>query len=203
MSSSRTASFRPADNPFASHRVDALPYRGPAISWHDLEHRIDALGGRAAIVGPKGSGKTTLLEAFAHHLQQPAVVVHLPGSDPRPHRTAIRQLPDPVTSDHTILIDSAEQLGPLAWRHLLTRTRRARRLVATFHRPGRLPTLIECTTDPDLLRKLVRELAPDESATLDPTIEGLFNRHRGNIRSCLRDLYDVYAGRSLPADHAD
>ncbi len=100
-----------------------------------------------------------------------------------------------MTSAHTILIDSAGQLGPLAWRHFLLTTRRARRLVATLHQPGRLPTLIECTTDPDLLQDLVHNLAPDDAATLGPTIGELFHRHRGNIRSCLRELYDVYAGR--------
>ena len=203
MNASRPLPCRAADNPFASHRVDALPYRGHEGSWSDLEHRIDALGGRAAIVGPKGSGKTTLLEELSRRLDQPTTLVHIQGSEPRPYRTAIRQLPNPVTSAHTILIDSAGQLGPLAWRHFLNRTRPAHRLVATLHQPGRLPTLVDCTTDPDLLRELVHELAPEEAATLDPTLDDLFNRHNGNIRSCLRELYDVYAGRRRPADHAD
>ncbi|TFG38985.1 MAG: hypothetical protein E4H44_02945 [Candidatus Aminicenantes bacterium] len=126
MSASRPLACRAADNPFASHRVDALPYRGHERSWSDFEHRIDALGGRAAIVGPKGSGKTTLLEELSRRMDQPTTLVHLPGSEPRPYRTAILQLPNPVTSAHTILIDSAEQLGSLAWRHFLTRTRQAR-----------------------------------------------------------------------------
>ncbi len=195
--------YRPADNPFASHRVDALPYRGLAMPWNEIERHIDALGGRAAIVGPQGSGKTTLLEELSCRLPDPVVLVKIPGSDPRPCRTAIRQLPSPVTSAHTILIDSAGQLGPLAWRHFLLATRRARRLVATLHQPGRLPTLLNCTTDPGLLRLLVHDLAPVQAATLDPTLDDLFNRHDGNIRSCLRELYDLHAGRRLPADHTD
>jgi len=194
---------RPADNPFASHRVEALPYRQSTMSWPDLLRRLDALGGRAALVGCKGSGKTTLMEELSHRLAEPVVLVRIPGSDPRPNRTAIRQLPRPVTTAHTILIDGAEQLGPLAWRNILNRTRRARRLVATLHKPGRLPTLITCTTDPELLRQLVEELAPNDATALQPTLDDLFRRHQGNIRSCLRELYDVYAGRSSPADHAD
>lgn len=195
MSASRPLPCRAADNPFASHRVDALPYRGHERSWSDFEHRIDALGGRAAIVGPKGSGKTTLLEELSRRLDQPTTLVHIQGSEPRPYRTAIQQLPNPVTSAHTILIDSAEQLGALGWRHFLTRTRPAHRLVATLHQPGWLPTLVDCTTDPDLLRELVHELAPLQTTVLEPTLDDLFRRHTGNIRSCLRELYDVYAGR--------
>ncbi len=187
--------FRPADNPFASHRVEALPFRHRAVSWPDLVDRLDALGGRAAIVGPKGSGKTTLLEELGELFRGPAVTVRIPGSDPRPLRTTINQLPNPATSSHSILIDGAEQLGPLGWRHVLGRTRRAHRVVATFHRPGRLPTLIECRTSPTLLRDLVRDLSPDDADTLEPTLDDLFHRHDGNIRSCLRELYDVCAGR--------
>lgn len=186
---------RPADNPFASHRVEALPYRGPAMSGDDLEPRIDALGGRAAIVGTRGSGKTTLLEELGQQLPGPVIMVRLPGSDTHPYRTTIRQLPESVTSSHSILVDSAEQLGPLGWHTFLSRTRKARRIVATLHQPGRLPTLVECTTDPGLLRDLVRELSPEDAPALEPTLDALFHRHNGNIRSCLRDLYDVYAGR--------
>jgi energy-coupling factor transporter ATP-binding protein EcfA2 len=196
---STAASCRPADNPFATHRVEHLPYSGWALSGRDLERRIDALGGKVALVGPKGSGKTTLLEELSDRLERPTVLVRIQGSDPRPYRTAIRQLPDPVTPLHTILIDSAGQLGTLGWRHFLTRTDHARRLVATLHRPGRLPALLNCTTDLTLLRRLVRELAPAQATVLDSTLDDLFRRHDGNIRACLRELYDVCAGRKTTA----
>lgn len=186
---------RPADNPFASHRIEALAYRGPVVSGEDLDARIDALGGRAAVVGPKGSGKTTLLEELGGQLPGPVVMVRIPSGDPHPYRTAIRQLPQPVTSSHTILVDSAEQLGPLAWNAFLGRVRNADRLVATLHRPGRLPTFIECSTSAALLRDLVGELAPLDAPGLEPNLDEIFDRHSGNIRMCLMELYDVYAGR--------
>lgn len=188
---------RPADNPFASHRVEALPYRGLEDGCDDLGRRIDDLGGRAAIVGPKGSGKTTLLEGLGDRLPTPVILIRVPGGDPRPYRTALRQLPDPVTAAHTILVDGVEQLGPLAWPTFLNRTRKTRRLVATLHRPGRLPTLVECATDCHLLLDLVRELAPRDAPTLEPLLDDLFHRHKGNIRMCLRELYDLFAGRGL------
>ncbi len=94
-----------------------------------------------------------------------------------------------------MLIDGSEQLGALAWRRFALATLRARRLVVTQHRPGRLPTLYECRTDPGLLKDLIHCLAPDDAVILEPYLPGLFHRHDGNIRSCFRELYDVYAGR--------
>ena len=191
----RTAPYRPADNPFASHRVEALRYRRGVRSFSEIETRLEELGGRAALVGPKGSGKTTLLEELGERLPGPTLTIRIPGGDPHPYRRAIGQLPQRGTQSLTILVDSAEQLGALAWRAFLGRTVRARRLVATLHRPGRLPTLWECTTSPQLLHGLVAELAPEYAAALRPNLDPLFRRHDGNIRSCLRELYDVYAGR--------
>ena len=94
-----------------------------------------------------------------------------------------------------VLVDGAEQLGPIGWHLLLRATRHARSLVATLHRPGRLPTLIECRTRSRLLCDLVEELTPAD-AQLEPGLEELFHRHGGNIRFCFRELYDVYAGES-------
>ena len=95
-----------------------------------------------------------------------------------------------------VFVDGAEQLGPLAWWRFRRIVRQATGLVITSHRSGRLPTLIECRTSPTLLRELVTELAPDDIEKLEPRLDDLFERHKGNLRSCLRELYDRYAGRS-------
>ena len=186
---------RPADNPFASHRIEGLAFRHDGTTLQDLGHTLEELGGRVAIVGPEGSGKTTLLEEIAGNLGPPRTMVRIPGSCPRPWRTVRTQLPRPVTPRHAVLVDGSEQLGAVGWRRLLHRARRARCLIVTLHRPGRLPTLIECSTDASLLRDLVEELAPTDAANLESGLEDLYRRHGGNIRLCLRELYDVYAGR--------
>jgi hypothetical protein len=186
---------RPADNPFASHRIEGLAYRFDGLDLRRLCRRLEDLGGRAAIVGPEGSGKTTLLEELASTLPGEPVMVRIPASSHRPWRSARKQLPRPVTSRHAVLIDSSEQLGPLGWRRLMIATRRADILVATLHRPGMLPTLFDCRTDRDLLRDLVKELAAAEASLLEPTLDELFERHEGNLRLCFRELYDLYAGR--------
>ena len=190
------ARHRPADNPFASHHVEALAYRYNGSGLAELCQRLEMIGGRSAIVGPKGSGKTTLLEELASALPGEPVLVQIEGSCRHPWRTAGTQLPRPVTPHHLVLVDGAEQLGPIGWHLLLRMTRHARSFVATLHQPGRLPTLIECETNSRLLHELFEELAPADALALEPGLEGLFHRHGGNIRSCLRELYDVYAGRT-------
>jgi hypothetical protein len=196
MSARVTARERPADNPFASHRIERLVYRADGTSLVGLFERLEEIGGRGVIVGPKGSGKSTLLEELASALPGKQVVVQLDGSCPRPWQQTKHRLPTPVTARHTVFIDGGERLGVVAWKRLLRTTRAAAYLVATMHRPGRLPTLIECRPDLAVLSDLVSELAPTEAQALEPHLGQLFHRHGGNIRSCLRELYDVYAGRS-------
>jgi hypothetical protein len=101
-----------------------------------------------------------------------------------------------VSTRHAVFVDGCEQLGAIGWRRLLHETRRAAAVIVTLHRPGRLPTLVECRTDPRLLRKLVDDLAPREALHLGKGLDELFLRHNGNLRQCFRELYDVYAGRA-------
>ena len=193
------ATRRPAENPFSGRRIEGLAYRSPDFSWRRLEDRLDGLGRRCAVVGPRGSGKTTLLEEIACRLESTVAMVRIPGSCDHPLRTARNQLPRPLTERHAVLIDGCEQLGAIGWRRLLHETRRAGALIVTLHQPGRLPTLVECRTDPDLLRILVQDLAPREAPHHQDGLDELFHRHNGNLRLCFRDLYDVFAGRSDPA----
>ena len=201
MSAVAIARHRPADNPFACHRVEGLGFRFNGLGLEDLCRHLEDLGGRAAIVGPEGSGKTTLLEELAPALPGETVWVRIEGGCRRPWRTVRDQLPNSVTPGHAVLIDGAEQLGTVGWSRFLLATRNAGRLVATLHRPGLLPTLIECRTDRDLLCDLVKELAAEDAPRLASDLDLLFQRHGGNIRMCLRDLYDVYAGRTDPGPH--
>jgi energy-coupling factor transporter ATP-binding protein EcfA2 len=191
---STIARCRPSENPFASHRIDAINYRPQGPTWNELLADLERLQWRAAVVGPEGSGKTTLLEALALRTQS-AVLVKLGGATTSPLTAAITQLPRPIKARHTVFVDAAERLGTLGWWRLRHAARNGRGLVATLHSPGRLPTLVQCTTSSALLRQLVRELAPADAQGLEPTLDELFRRHGGNLRLCFQELYDVCAGR--------
>jgi hypothetical protein len=182
---------RPADNPFASHRVDSLSHRFIQRNVGDLLDALARHGGRGAVLGPHGSGKTTLLDTLEPHLGAEVVRIRLDAGTARPVDHVLHRLPADLGPDHAILLDGAEQLGWWAWRRVSRATAEAGRLVITSHRPGRLPTILECRTSPALLAELVRELDPATADAVD--LDGLFQRHRGNLRLCFRELYDLHS----------
>jgi hypothetical protein len=188
--------MRARDNPFAVDRVLALRTRlPPGESWEGLLDRFEALSRRAALVGPHGAGKTTLLEDLEPWLAGRGLrlrKVTLRAGERRLGSERARALFEGLEAGDLLLVDGAEQLAPWAWQVLRRRARRAAGLLITCHRPGWLPTLLECRTSPELLADLLVELVgPAETAAL-PVAE-LFERHRGDLRAVLRGLYDVWA----------
>ena len=169
------------ENPFAVSRLHALRFRGPRIE--DLVLRFDQLGGRAALVGPHGSGKTTLALELVRALEERGRTVHsLRITESAPE---LPPLPERIEAHHVVCLDGAGHVGWFAWRRFLRSVGDADVLV-TQHAPGRLPTLHRHETSSELLEELVRELDP--ANTIDS--HELFERHRGNVRDALFELYD-------------
>ena len=190
--------MRARDNPFRSERVLSLRYR-LGESWEALLVRFERLGRRAAIVGPHGSGKTTLLEDLAPRLRGAGYTLRplrLDTEFPRFEPGYLDCFFASLGPRDVILFDGAEQLGALAWHRFRRRSRAAAGLVATTHRPGRLPTLIETSTTPELLETLVGEILGGGAVEIGPLMPALFERHRGNLRDALRELYDRFAAAS-------
>lgn len=191
--------MRARDNPFRAERLHALRYRFPVGGDHaELLARLEALDYRAAIVGPEGHGKTTLQEELAVDLARRGLCVRwlrLRRDDRKRSYALVRRLLADLCHEDLVFVDGAEQLPWLTWRRLVRRTAACRGLLITTHQPGRLPTLLECRTSPDLLREIAAELAPDDVASLEPKLDELFARHAGNLRLCLRELYDWFAMR--------
>jgi GTPase SAR1 family protein len=188
--------MRARDNPFRSDRVLAVRYRLESGTWEELLARFDALGRRAAIVGPQGSGKTTLLEDLASHFRERGYTVRnlrLDMETPRFEETFLRGFFASLGPRDVILFDGAEQLGRMAWARFDRRSRAAGGLVVTLHRPGRLAPLLKTRTSPELLHLLIRQLLGDRFGELLPLPAGLYERHEGNLREALRELYDHYA----------
>ncbi|MEA2604777.1 MAG: hypothetical protein QOF89_5769 [Acidobacteriota bacterium] len=194
--------MRARDNPFAVQRLHGIPYRFMGTSWEELLERLGALRFRAAVVGPHGRGKTTLLEELAQRLAERELrtrTVTLHEGDRRLSATQRGVLFRSLTPRDVLFVDGAEQLGRFAWLEVRTRSRAAGGLVITSHRPGLLPTLLECRTTPELLAGIVAELAgPEESQHL-PAAGELLARHGGNVRDALRELYDLCADLTSPA----
>lgn len=195
--------MRARDNPFASHRVEALPYRLPeGLTWDELLARLAALRFRAALVGPHGRGKTTLLEELARRLTARGFRVRTVTLRQDERRIDWKRLRG-LGAEDVLLLDGAELLGRIAWLRVRFRCRRAGGLIVTSHRPGLLPTLLECTTSPELLADLVRELTGEELE-----VGELFARHGGNVRMAFWEMYDRAGPKNrcrhaaLPGDEA-
>lgn len=181
--------MRARDNPFASGRVEKLRYRLPeGLTWDELLARLAALRYRAALVGPHGRGKTTLLEELAARLAARGFRVRTVTLRQEERRVDWRRFRG-LGVDDLLFLDGAELLGRLAWLRARFLCRRAGGLIVTSHRPGLLPTLLECGTTPELLAELVRELTGAELETAE-----LFVRHGGNLRLVFWEMYDRPAG---------
>ncbi len=184
------------DNPFAVERIGAIRYRPLDTTLDRILARLYELNYRAAITGPEGSGKTTLLEDLRQVLERKGFRTRLVFVNDTSlfDSPACRHLLSELTRDQIVLLDGADLIRRSDWsllkRHTITH---AYGLVITSHRRGLLPTLIECSTNPALLKDIVAELLPQNYTIPTEFLDTLYERHKGNLRACLRELYDLYA----------
>lgn len=180
------------DNPFRADRVLACRYRPQTVTWDELFDRLERCRYRAAIVGPEGTGKTTLLEDLAPRL---AAKGHRPRiirwriSDTSARRDRLERARQFSRQGDIVLLDGADQMPLWAWAMFRMRVDK---FIVTAHTPRwTTPTLIRTQTSLALLDSILGELLEeDERTRWQPVAHELFDRHRGNIREVLRDLYD-------------
>jgi len=184
------------DNPFAVERVQAIRYRPLKTTFDEILARLHELNYRAAITGPEGSGKTTLLEDLGRAFRTKGIKPNLVfvNDTSRFDSPTCRRLLASLSRDQIALLDGADLIRRSDWsllkRHTITH---AYGLIITSHKRGLLPTLIECSTSPALLKNIVAALQPQSSLLTPEFLDSLYKRHQGNLRACLRELYDLYA----------
>jgi hypothetical protein len=180
-------------NPFRMDRIEALRFRLDDTDWRRLMARFASRRFRGMLVGPHGSGKTTLREAIERHLAVEGWGVRaLVLCDQRAVRWPdMRDLASGAGERTLISLDGVDRLKAPTWWRFVRAARAASGILATSHVPGRLPTLHVHETSAALLRDLAAELCDDaDPAWLASRSCALFETHRGDIRACLRALYD-------------
>lgn len=184
---------RPADNPFASHRIESIPFRPQGATWEELDGRLQSLRYRCCILGRQGSGKTTMLETLAGRLAGAGWRVHLLLHHASRPAIPWRQCIGWGRRD-ILLLDGADLFGGTRWNAVRLLSRRWGGLIAASHERLLLPELFTCRTSAELLAELMDQLAPGTS----PAASSAYFRHGGNLREALREAYDQWQGWQLP-----
>jgi hypothetical protein len=195
-STSSSPCLRARDNPFRVERVHTFRYRPLGVTWEAIMEKCAAARMRGAIVGPQGSGKTTLLEDLEQRLVAAGHStrwLQLRPDTRRQARALVLETLRQSAQHEILLVDGAEQIGPVTWRKFASRARTRAGLIISAHAPGRLPTIVECATNLAMLEQIVGELAPEWFGPLSPRLAELYDRHAGNLRLCLREIYDWLA----------
>lgn len=189
---------RGSSNPFATRfirpgRIPPLDPVGRPLSVDALASRIPH-GGFMALVGPHGSGKSNLLAALATHLARDAVVMQSRVRRTRDVPAILARIAGlPVGA--IACIDGWERLGAVGRVAVRVVARcRGCDLVVTAHRPCG-PVLAHCTTTPSLLARLVVMLGPDDALIGPDEVAAAYERHAGNVREALLELYDLFEQR--------
>ena len=165
------------------------------MSWETLLKRLGELNWCASIVGGNGTGKTTLIEQLVPHLEARGfepVIFRLQTESGMKEKDRLADKFRDVKSPGFILLDGAEQLSTRQWLPIRGAASEAAGFIVGVHRTSRLPVALELETSAKLLKGLVESLTG--GALRDGEAETLFQRHRGNLRECLRELYDRWAG---------
>ena len=187
--------MRPRDNPFAAHRIEALPFRLPGgLTWETFLDRCAAAKWRGAVVGPNGSGKTVLFEQLVSRVRERGFnphLFHIRAESPIAEKQALLTRVRGLRAPDLLLLDGAEQFTTREWLTLHSAASAMAGCLITVHRTSRLPTLLETQPSPALLIELACELTGERLTNSAAT--ALFKRHFGNLRECLRTLYDQHA----------
>ncbi len=206
---------RPAiarSNPFSTRfvRPGAVEYIFPrGDDAQQMVERLREAAWQGEIVGPHGSGKSallaTLMPAIRRAGKKPLLVELHDGQ----RRLPIDPARLPLERERAIIIvDGYEQLG---WwsRSKLRRFCRRKRigLLITSHRSMGFPELHRTYPTPELAQQIVVRLLAGKSCP-EPAltdIQAAFDRHGGDIREMLFELYDHFEQqpRSAPRRYFD
>ncbi len=187
-------------NPFATRftrpgAVPPLDSLGLPLDVAALARRARCLG-VSAIEGMHGAGKSTLLAALASTLADSGLLAGRIRSRSRRDGPIVARAVFRSRPGTMLCVDGWETLGVLQGA-LVSHVARYRGvgLIVTVHRPGRMATLVHCTTSPALLGRIVADLPDHGGLIAAEDVVDAYAAHGGNLREALYDLYDRFERR--------
>ncbi|MEO8350561.1 MAG: hypothetical protein ABI680_02450 [Chthoniobacteraceae bacterium] len=187
----------PADpNPFAPERLADAPFHFSAgTDWETILARLEAKGWRGAIIGAPGTGKSILLHQLSRHLEARGLaprLFSLRTESGAAEKQAVLDAVRTFKAPDFLLLDGAELLTTKQWLPLHSAAVHCAGCVITIPRSGRLPAIFETQVTPAAIEAIVEDLT---GGSLPPgEASSLFARHRGNLRNCLAELHERWAG---------
>jgi len=184
------------DNPFRVERIRRIRFRPQGMTWDEILERLEELEYRAAVAGPDGSGKTTLLEDLLPFLEEKNFRIRSTRLS-LPRRALPTEKKREILADlgprDIVVFDGADILRRRDWWSLRWTSRQAGGLLVTTHTRGLLPVLVRCRTSFALFREIVGDILEERDPPPPVELREVYERHVGNIRDALRELYDLYA----------
>ena len=182
-------------NPFSTRftRPGAIEFLfAEGHSLDSLVARLRENRWRGQIIGPHGSGKSTLVAALVPALEASARrVIRVQGE---------RSVAPPAGLDPAavLMVDGYEQLSWWSrWRVTWACRRSGAGLLATAHADVGLPTIFQTQPTLELARQIARRLLPPgDSIITESDIAAAWERHPGNLREVLFELFDHYQARA-------
>jgi hypothetical protein len=188
-------------NPFSTRRTrpGGIPFRfPPGVNAESLVERLRQNLWRGQVVGDHGSGKSALIAALAPAIERAGrQVILIELHDAQRRLPADWQQRADLSRPTVVIVDGCEQLAP--WNRFGLKwfcRRRGLGLVVTTHRSLGLPDLFRTSVGPELAQAIVDSLLGAEKSLIGPEeVAQAMDRHRGNLREVLFDLYDLYERR--------
>lgn len=182
-------------NPFSTRfiRPDQLSYldlpdNTPAEVWG----RIREAGFLGQIVGPHGAGKTALLHRIVDLMNSDGI-----NSNWQTIRPGMRVVPASLSRETVTCLEGAELLPKWNLWRILWRVRRGSRVIFTTHQAlTKVPVVATLQPRLDVAQRIVTTLLVGREPVIDEDdVRATYQKHGGNLREMLLDLYDVYESR--------
>lgn len=191
----------PQSNPFSTRAVrpGTIPFVfAPGESAGRLVDGLRANGWWGQIVGSHGSGKSTLVASLIPALEAAGRNVNLVTlHDGQRRLPAGLDAPLRGNPSLQLVIDGYEQLSRWSrWRIKRFCRRQKCGLLVTAHAPVGLPDLFLVTPRLETAQRIVEHLLHAGSAPIGrDDVARSFERHGGDLRETLFDLYNLYEAR--------